>query len=169
MRSTERIVINTGPIIALVAALGNLEVLKKLYKTVYIPLEVEKEIKEGGLTNFAIKEYNNAKFIKKSSQNLEIDPILRNTLGSGEASVIQLAINKKIKTVCIDEAVGRRIARLYDLKITGSLGILLRAKQEGFPISVSESISRMKQKGIFLSDKIIDYVLKKAGEKPEKF
>ena len=80
-----------------------------------------------------------------------------------------MAINKKIKTVCIDEAVGRRIARLYDLKITGSLGILLRAKQEGFPISVSESIYRMKQKGIFLSDKIIDYVLKKAGEKTEKF
>jgi len=30
---------------------------------------------------------------------------------SGEASVIQLALIKKIGTVCIDETTGRRIAR----------------------------------------------------------
>jgi predicted nucleic acid-binding protein len=37
---TKTLVINTGPIIALVAALGNLSILKELYKKVIVPYEV---------------------------------------------------------------------------------------------------------------------------------
>ncbi|WP_243714094.1 hypothetical protein [Nostoc sp. 106C] len=60
--------------------------------------------------------------------------MLLNSLDLGEASVIQLALNKNIPTVCIDEAVGRGIARLSGLLVTGSIGILLRAKREGYPL-----------------------------------
>jgi len=52
-----------------------------------------------------------------------------------------------------------------DLKVTGSLGILLRAKNEGFPVSLKESIEKMQGKGIYLSSQLIRVVLKMAGEK----
>jgi predicted nucleic acid-binding protein len=42
------IVINTGPIIALVAATGSLEWLSRLYTRVWIPQEVQAEIAAGG-------------------------------------------------------------------------------------------------------------------------
>jgi predicted nucleic acid-binding protein len=67
---------------------------------------------------------------------LNISPLLLNSLDLGEAAVIQLAINENIQTVCIDEAAGRRVARLSGLSLTGTIGILLRAKKEGYPISV---------------------------------
>ena len=73
-------------------------------------------------------------------------------------------LDKNIKTVCIDEAVGRRIARLSGLTVTGSVGILLRAKQEGHPITIKEAIEKMLGQNIRLSSTVINFALKQAGE-----
>ena len=48
MPNTENIVINTGPIIALVAALGELKVLFSLYCRALVPFEVIAELHAGG-------------------------------------------------------------------------------------------------------------------------
>jgi predicted nucleic acid-binding protein len=45
------------------------------------------------------------------------------------------------------------------LKVTGSVGVLIRAKNEGFSFSMREAIQKMKQQGIWLSDKVIDFAL----------
>lgn len=87
-----------------------------------------------------------------------------NSLDIGEASVIQLALDKSIQTVCIDEAVGRRIARLNGLSLTGSIGILLRAKKEGYPLSIKTAIQKMLDRNIRLSQTVIEFALKEAGE-----
>ena len=82
----------------------------------------------------------------------------------GEASVIQFALNNQIKTVCIDEAVGRRIARLNGLSLTGSIGILLKAKQYDSSISIKTAIDNMLAHNIRLSSTVIHFALKQANE-----
>ena len=164
MPKPERIVINTSPIIALVAALGDLSILESLYREVLVPYEVGEEILVGGTTNFAVAEFSRANWLSKERTPLTISPFLLNSLDKGEASVIQLAKDRKIKTVCIDEAVGRRIARLNGLVVTGSVGILLRAKQEGHPIVIKEAIERMLRQNIRLSSTVINFALKQAEE-----
>lgn len=118
MHRTGEIVINTGPIISLVAATGNLNLLQKLYKNVLVPLEVHNEIFKESSKQFAAKEYSEAEFLIKYDVKQNINPFLKNILDEGEASVIQLALNEGIDTVCIDEKVGRRIAKLNDLHLT---------------------------------------------------
>ena len=164
MPERNEIVINTGPIIAIVAATGNLKVLKLLYKRVYVPYEVTQEIAGNHFHDFATKEFNEASFLIKLRAPLVISPFLKNVLDIGEASVIQLAIDKKISTVCIDEKVGRRIAKLNNLSLTGSIGILIKAKNLGYIPSIKNAISEMKKKGIYLSDNIIEFALKKTNE-----
>ena len=85
-------------------------------------------------------------------------------LDRGEAAVIALALAEKIPTVCIDEKVGRRVARLHGLIVTGSLGILIQARQQGLPVSVSASVGRMRQHGIWLSPALEVEALRLAGE-----
>jgi len=58
-----------------------------------------------------------------------IDPNLFDRLDSGEAAVIQLALEIDVNTVCLDEIKGRRIAKESGLSVTGSLGILGKAKK----------------------------------------
>ncbi len=163
MPETQEIVINTGPIIALVAALGDLRVLQ-IYQRVWVPFEVCQEIVIGGKARFALAEFEVAHWLQKHPHSLQIAPGLRNTLDKGEAAVIQLALDKAVSTVCIDEPAGRRAARLYDLALTGSVGILLRALREGYTFSMRAAIERMRTHGIRLSTRVIEFALTQAGE-----
>jgi predicted nucleic acid-binding protein len=61
----KKIVINTGPVLALVAGLGNLDVLSKLYYEVYVTKEVETELMVDGIDRFAAKEFVEAGFLIK--------------------------------------------------------------------------------------------------------
>ena len=158
------LVVNTGPIISLIAATGDLEILKNLYSEVHVPLEVAEELTFNNSTKFGAEVFSNADFLLVEKKHLIINPMLLNSLDTGEASVIQLALNKSIDYVSIDEAVGRRIARLNALRLNGSLGILVKAKKIGIINSVKDCLTNMKEKGIYLSDNLIAQVLNESGE-----
>ncbi|MDP3878614.1 MAG: DUF3368 domain-containing protein [Methylobacter sp.] len=158
------LVINTTPIISLIAATGSLEMLPLLYRRVLVPVEVCREIEAGGADGFAITEFERMTWLDKQSQPTPIPLLLKNSLDAGEAAVIQLALQQGITLVAIDETVGRRFARLSGLTITGSIGILLRAKQLGYPLSMAEAIGRMRQRGIWLGDTVVEFALREAGE-----
>ncbi len=164
MPETKELVINTGPLLTLIAGNGDLSLLELLYKRVLVPFEVCQEIEAGGASGFGVSEFRRSSFMEKRSNPLTINPFLRNSLDLGEASVIQLALDENIHTVCIDESMGRRIARLNGLKLTGSIGVLIRAKQDGFDISMGEAINRMQSQGIYLSQKVVDFALKQVNE-----
>lgn len=164
MHDMKSIVINTGPIISLVAALGDLTILESLYSDVLVPYEVCSEILQGGSTSFAVKEFNDANWLKKHDVPQKISPFLSKTLDVGEASVVQLALQSNLSTVCIDETVGRRVARLNGLRLTGSIGILIRAKKEGRSFTMKDAIQRMRAHGIWLSDGVIAFALSQVGE-----
>ena len=164
MPETEEIVMNTGPLLALIAGLGDLSFLKSLYRRILVPFEVSQEIELGGASGFGVKEFRGLNFIEKKANALIISPFLQNALDLGEASVIQLALDENIGTVCIDEALGRRIARLNGLKLTGSIGILIRAKKNGFDFSMNTVLDRMQSHGIYLSQKVIKFALTQVDE-----
>ena len=156
--------INTTPLIAIVAALGNLTLLQSLYTQVLVPFEVRQDFLAGGSSRFAVTEFETANWLQKQQTPLNISPLLLNSLDRGEAAVIQLAINENVPIVCIDEVAGRRVARLSGLSLTGSIGILLRAKREGYPFSMQQAISQMLNRGIRLSPTVINFALEQAGE-----
>jgi len=165
MLESQELVINTGPLIALVAALSDLQVLQ-MYRRVWVPFEVCQEIAVGGATHFAVPEFQAADWLHRASEPLQIAPVLLNTLDVGEAAVIQLALDRAVSTVCIDEAVGRRVARLHNLSVTGSIGVLVRALREGYAFSMAGAIERMQAQGVWLSARVIAFALSQAGEEP---
>ncbi len=164
MPEPKEIVINTGPLIAITAATGDLEILRKLYSRIVVPFEVCGEILAGGPTGFAVTEFQAATFLATQHNSTTIGTFLRNSLDTGEAAVIQTALDLGIATVCIDEAVGRRIARLNALSVTGSIGILLRAKQEGSSISIRTALDNMHRHGIWLGKEVTDAAIRLSGE-----
>ena len=44
------------------------------------------------------------------------------------------------------------------------MGVLLRAKREGYQFSMLEAIDRMRARGIWLSDRVVAFALMQAGE-----
>lgn len=109
-------------------------------------------------------EFRAAQWLHKMATRVHLSPVLANTLDAGEAAVIQLALDEHVQTVCIDESAERRMARLHGLSVTGSIGILLRAKQEGFAFSMRDAIQRMQAKGIWLGASVVKFALATFGE-----
>jgi predicted nucleic acid-binding protein len=113
----------------------------------------------GGKDAFGLDVFKQASWLEIRHSPVVLPPYLQNSLDRGEASVIQTALQEGIELVCIDEVVGRRIARLSKLSITGSIGILLKAKSMGYPISIPEALSQMRARGIWLSESVVRFAL----------
>ncbi len=102
-----------------------------------------------------------ASWLDRQTSDVSPSPYLANTLDRGEAAVIQTALNLGVTLVCIDEAVGRRVARLSGLTLTGSIGILVKAQQTGFNVSLEVATDRMHEHGIWPSNAVTEFALGK--------
>lgn len=153
------LITNTTPILALAAATGSLEILHFLYARVVVPFEVAQEIRSGGRDNFGVSAFDGASWLEISPAPVTLTPYLQNALDLGEASVIQTALQLGLNRVCIDETMGRRVARLCNLNVTGSIGVLIKAKSSGYPVVISDAIDRMRERGIWLSQEVIQFAL----------
>jgi len=153
------LVTNTTPLIAITAATGNLDALKFLYSRVVVPLEVADEVRAGGQQSFGVDAFNGATWLEIQTKAVVLQPFLQNSLDRGEASVIQTAMNMGLPLVCIDETAGRRVARLCGLSLTGSVGVLLKAKRMGYDVSIPDALQRMRAQGIWLSEPVVRFAL----------
>ena len=64
-----------------------------------------------------------------SISNQPLTQLLKQTLDNGEAEAIAFAVELKADWTLLDEREGRKMAKSLGLKVTGILGVLLRAKQ----------------------------------------
>ncbi|WP_295437940.1 hypothetical protein [uncultured Thiodictyon sp.] len=153
------IVTNTTPLVALAVGTGSLDILRVLYNRVVVPREVDDEIHAIGNEAPGVAAFDRAGWLERLGTPTAITPYLRNTLDRGEASVIQTALDLQIPLVCIDESVGRRVARLSGLTLTGSIGVLIKARQRGYDVCIPQALERMREHAIWLSADVVRYAL----------
>jgi predicted nucleic acid-binding protein len=107
------------------------------------------------------------KFIKiENPQNLVYQKILESFIDIGEASALSLALEKKDCLLIMDDNKGRREAKQLGLRFTGTLGVLIIAKQKGVINSLTEILDKIKKTDFRLSDALIKYAIKRSDEPP---
>jgi uncharacterized protein len=162
------IVSNTSPISNL-AHIGHLDLLPRLFDTILIPEIVRSEL---FASNTVRQQVQGA--IEQGWLRVEIDMIestyrhcysLQTTLDAGEAAAIALAAYHSATILLIDERLGRAVAQSLNLKITGVVGILLRAKERGFIYAIKPLLERLvNDTGFYLSPALVRQALTAAGE-----
>ncbi|MEA3345788.1 MAG: DUF3368 domain-containing protein [Chloroflexota bacterium] len=86
--------------------------------------------------------------------------VLQRDLDKGNAEAIALALQVNAEWMLLDEREGRRVAKSLGLKVTGVLGILLRARREGKLPSLQEAIEELHEKaGFRISEELLAEVL----------
>jgi len=83
----------------------------------------------------------------------------------GEAEVLALGCEEVRPLLIIDDGLARKIAKLQTFKFTGTAGVLLKAKKEGYLPEIKPILERLKVSGFYLNDKLILDILKIAGER----
>ena len=125
------VVSNTSPILNL-AIVDRLILLEQQFGEILIPGAVLDELKinEKRPGSQAIREAISVGWIQlREVSNQPLTQLLKQTLDNGEAEAIALAVELKADWTLLDEREGRKVAKSLGLKVTGILGVLLRAKQ----------------------------------------
>ncbi len=159
------VVSNSTPLIHL-AKIGRLELLEEFFGEILIPEAVYREcVVEGSESEDALA-IKNTEWIKVEKINDErLKRSLMIKLDEGESEAIVLALEKKADLILIDDYDGREVARALGLKVTGTIGILLKAKFSGRITSLKDELEKLKSTGFWLSEGLYEKILKKAGER----
>ncbi|MCM1089975.1 MAG: DUF3368 domain-containing protein [Muribaculum sp.] len=138
-----------------------MDILKHLYGKVLIPNAVYMELTA------------NEKFVAEASQVMDSDflevekvdnevavMILQEVSGldAGESEAIVMANNRKAYLLVMDEHKGRGVAKKMGLPITGTIGLLMKAFDEGMLSTgdIEECIERLKETNVRISKGLFD-------------
>ena len=157
----------TSPISNL-AIIGRLNLLRSQFREIWIPGAVQSELDQ--LSHpAALKEIHQALrdgWIKPQAlREDKVARLLAADLDPGEAAAIALALELSADLILLDERDGRSAAERAGLRVTGVLGVLLRAKKDGqLPLIKPEIEALRTQAWFFLSSRLEESVLAIAGE-----
>jgi predicted nucleic acid-binding protein len=159
------VVSDTTPLISL-DAIGRLAILQQLFGEIIIPQAVLDEVSfaRGEAKRFE-REIVGAPWIKTVivRDHHAVEGLL-DELDRGEAEAIVLARELKADWVLMDEKKGRRKLSQFGINRVGTLGILLKAKQQGLIQHVRPEIDRLQSVAFRMSPDVVYEILKAAGE-----
>lgn len=152
------VVSDTTPIISLMKA-GQLELLRQLFGVVYIPEAVYRELTDNEAFSEEVSMVQECEFLYvQKVDNGKSVTILQNFTGldAGESEAIILADEMNSDVLLMDERKGRQVAKKLGIRITGTIGILTQAFDEGMLTKedVERCIERLKESGIRISEKL---------------
>ena len=159
-----KVVVNTTPLIAL-SHVGQLDILKKLYGEIIIPKAVYRELsaKTESICKKAVDR--SLEWIRvENIKNQMAKTMYKTQLHDGEVEVMILSKEIAADVVIIDDANAKKHAKYLGLPVTGTLGVLIKAKREGHINELKPILHQMAENGIYISKSLIELCLKQVGE-----
>jgi predicted nucleic acid-binding protein len=161
------VVSNTTPIISFLK-IDRLELLENIFGQIIIPQAVYDELIADHSLPDEIEKITKCPFLRIEQVKNEFAVKLLQkqlNLGLGESESILLADTLKASLLIIDERKGRNIAKDMGLQITGTLGILVEAKNQKYIDRIEPLLNKLIEKDIRISKKLYDEIMTLAGEK----
>ena len=155
------VVADASPLVTL-AICDCLNVLETLFGEVRVSQTVFDEVAFGhkpGADKLAIYLQN-----KIISINLESYIIGAEMLDKGELTSIALYKHLQADYLLIDEKAGRKVAKINQIKIIGSLGVLIEAKRKGIIPLLKPYVEILRQSKTHFGEDLLTYALTAVGE-----
>jgi len=159
------IVSNTTPISNFLH-LGQMEILKTIFKKLHIPMAVHSEIEAYFSGDDQWQRCLDEEFIIRTEvqTSAKIKELMIH-LHMGEAEALCLCIENNAKLCLIDDRDARIIARLNNIPVSGTLGVLMKAKKMGIIESVKKVMDRLRNDHHFwIDDAMYNKVLRLSNE-----
>ncbi len=146
---------DTGPLNYLLL-IGEVDVLTSLFSRVVTPQAVAAELASARAPEVV------RRWVENSPGWLDIHPDpaddgTLSTLDSGERSAIALALLIQATHILMDDLDGRIEAERRNLKVTGTLGILVEGHRRGL-LDFDNALARLSGTSFYLSPRIVDMV-----------
>lgn len=138
----------------ILSKIGALELLHKVYGEIITTIDIAIEFGETLPNWVEIRPVNDIS--KQQLLELQID--------KGESSAIALALEIPNSTIILDDYKARKIASKLGLNFTGTIGVIIKAKQKGIIASIKPILDKIKLNNFRISIEIELQALKEANE-----
>ena len=145
-----KIVISDTSTLIIFHKINSFDLLEKVYGELITTPEIAKEFGENLPKWIIIQSVNDKKY----------QEFLETQVDLGEASAIALAKELDDVLLLLDDLKARKLATRLNLKYTGALGIITKAKQLAIIDAVKPLIDKLIATNFRISKKIIDEILK---------
>jgi predicted nucleic acid-binding protein len=156
------VICNTSPLQYLFQV-DLLDMLQDRFDQVLVPGAVEAELAAGRRRNVALPKLEDLDWVTIRSTHYPLPSPIRG-LGRGETAVLALGTHMPQAVLLLDDIRARRYAIRHGMRITGTLGMILVAKERAMIPSVTAVLSRLERYGFRLSDRTRHATLELAGE-----
>lgn len=155
----ENWVVNSSPVIAL-GRVGQVELITRLPQKAIIPQAVKEELLNAPKGDPARTAVESGLF-----EIIETPPpppeILAWDLGKGETAVLSYALSAPDWVAILDDDAARRCARSLSIRLTGTLSVVILAKQHGLIESAAQVLHALQNNEFRLDDAVIREALSK--------
>ena len=149
-----KVVISDTSCLIILHEIGELDLLRKVYYTVSTTPEVVQEFMEILPDWIKIEKVKDKKY----------QEFLETQVDFGEASAIALAKEMESPLLLLDDLKARKLATKLNLRFTGTLGVIHRAKQIGAIEKVRPIIEKLLATDFRISGNIVAELLRKNNE-----
>lgn len=145
--------------------LGHADLLPHLYDPIYTTETVCQELDMGRLSRLETVDPRTLSWVQVVQPTPQaIASLPANRLGAGEQSVLAYAQLHSLTLVGLDDRQARDLAQQLGLRMIGTVGVLLKAKEAGVLIAVQPLLAQLQQEGFYISKELYAYALQKAKE-----
>jgi predicted nucleic acid-binding protein len=152
---------NTTPFIAL-SSVGLLHVLPSIFGEIVVAPSVVDECSEGG--RILVPDLKSLSWIKVQAVQSDMRLPVLFELDRGERDTLLLAALSPKALVIIDERLGRNMAEYMGLQVTGTLGVLAKARTLGLIPSFLQAAHGMREQGIYFQEGLVNRIAARVGE-----
>jgi len=148
------VVISDTSCLIILRKINKLDVLNKLYDKIYITQVIQNEFGEE-LPEWIV--------VKPILTNPKLK-LIEKEIDQGEASAVSFALEQSNSLLILDDWKARQFAVSLNLKVTGTLGILVKAKKNGIISSVKPYLNKIKTTNFRISQELEENVLNAVNE-----
>jgi predicted nucleic acid-binding protein len=150
-----KVIISDTSCLIILAKIGELGLLRLLYKTVTITQDISLEYGEH------LPDWIEVQQVKDHYRQ----QLLEMQIDKGESSAIALALEIEDNIVILDDWKARKLAERLGLSVTGTLGVIIIAKKTGLIPSIKPYLNKIRETNFRISEELEQIALKEANEK----
>jgi predicted nucleic acid-binding protein len=146
---TSDAIVDTSALLYLHLA-GVLPLLETLFARTLVPEAVWNELRAGAAAGIDVPDAGAVPWSIGLSPKSDHLTHGAKHLGAGESAVLNLGLELAGSIVVLDDAAARAFARSLNIRLTGTLGILIEAKRSGLVGAVRPLVDEIQAKGFRL-------------------
>jgi predicted nucleic acid-binding protein len=157
------VICDTSPIQYL-HQIGHLQILPFLAGRIIVPVAVQEELATGYRAGVDLPDLKNLDWVTVQRPIGQRTLPLSADLGPGETEVLMIALESSDPIVVLDDGLARQFAESLNIRLTGTIGLLLDAKRAGLIETLTPLLDQLQSLRFRLSPHTRKTVLRLAGE-----